>query len=199
MRVFLHILMSTCCCFGEIVLSGCSLAEAGSLSDNVNLKVGMQVCVWTKDKQIFGWQLLLLPCCWLLVGPFSSDAHVIEELQYGTFYSQSQIFHHSVVLTQNIFCCNWYKASSITTIHHLTSVPRSMSNQNRKLRSFLWHLSSQFLSLRLQKAVRIQPLCDISSPAQWNDMCHVVSLQSHPHFTLTNEGGCCWSLSGKEM
>lgn len=129
MRVFLHILMSTCCCFGEIVLSGCSLAEAGSLSDDVILKVGMQVCVWTKDKQIFGWHLLLLPCRWLSVGPFSSDVHVIEELQYGTFYSLSQIFHHSVVLTQNICCCNWYKASSFTTIHHLTDISSSFHDQ----------------------------------------------------------------------
>lgn len=79
-----------------------------------------------------------------------------------------------------------------------TSFPPFPTHHNRKL-CFLFDMCLEFLCLHLNcKADRIKPslnaLCDVlaeNTQALWDDTCHPPSLQSCPHFTLTDEGWCC--------
>lgn len=134
---------------------------------------------------------LLLTLSWAIPLECACDrrAAIWDILQPVSNPSSQCWFNTKHLLLQLVSGFILHNNSPFDRHHFLVSCPTRIGN---------CALLFDILSLRLQKAVRIQPLCDISSPAQWNDMCHVVSLQSHPHFTLTNEGGCSLPDKGLE-
>lgn len=80
---------------------------------------------------------MTVPATRFLSGPFccctfcavGQAAHLIEELQYGTFHSLSHIFHPHVILTQIIYHRDSNKTLSFTTSHRLTDIMSSFPVQ----------------------------------------------------------------------
>ena len=103
-----------------------------------------------------------------------------------------------VILTQIIYHYTQeailHSHSPFDRHHFLLSQPTIIGNC-----TFSFDMCLEFLSLHLNcKAGRIRAslnaLCDVlaeNTQALWDDTCHPPSLQSCPHFTLTDEGWCC--------
>lgn len=131
MRVFLYISALTCsrwACTNRSRQSRRAIMSSWSLEFK---------CVSEHYAARLGNVSMTVPATRFLSGPFccctfcavGQAAHLIEELQYGTFHSLSHIFHPHVILTQIIYHRDSNKTLSFTTSHRLTDIMSSFPVQ----------------------------------------------------------------------